>query len=234
MRPWCSPVRIWSGIWLGLLTGCYGLPIKGYWQTIAICQLEIIGRPFTEYVNVLPISYCWQTPDAICKSLTKYCFAIYWANYVNSSSNLVFIFVTDTVFSIVKSYSFTVTLTECLKGLNLRLSHQDCFWGAFFKCSCCCPFVFSGDVLSSNDQMSQRSQVSRGGLWQTMACIVSAMHHWATVNPAQLIRFQNQNMYHWANDSVTGDKVTFSPALQHRYYNPKILRFLSIMNQRCW
>ena len=48
----------------GLLADRYGLPIKGYKQTVTVCQLETIGRPFTKYVKVLPISSCWQTPDA--------------------------------------------------------------------------------------------------------------------------------------------------------------------------
>ena len=43
----------------GLLEGRYGLPIKGYWQTVTVCQLEIIGRPFTKFVNVMPKSSCW-------------------------------------------------------------------------------------------------------------------------------------------------------------------------------
>ena len=119
---------LWSANLLLLADHC-DLPIRDYWQTVhRICECS---------ANLLLLA----DPNAICKSLTKYCFAIYWANYVNSSSNLVFIFVTDTVFSIVKSYSFTVTLTECLKGLNLRLSLQDCFGGVFSKSSCCCPFV---------------------------------------------------------------------------------------------
>ena len=54
----------------GLLEGRYGLPIKGYWQTVTVCQLEIIGRPFTKYVNGLPISSCRQTPDALYKRAT--------------------------------------------------------------------------------------------------------------------------------------------------------------------
>ena len=41
----------------GLLEGRYGLPIKGYWQTVTVCQLEIIGRPFTKFVNVMPQSF---------------------------------------------------------------------------------------------------------------------------------------------------------------------------------
>ena len=49
----------------GLLADRYGLPIKGYWQTVTVCQLEIIGRPFTKFVNVMPKSSCWQTPVAL-------------------------------------------------------------------------------------------------------------------------------------------------------------------------
>ena len=37
----------------------------GYWQTVTVCQLEIIGRPFTKYVNALPILLGWHTPDAL-------------------------------------------------------------------------------------------------------------------------------------------------------------------------
>ena len=48
----------------------YGLPIKGYWQTVTVCQLEIIGRLFTKYVNVLPFYYCWQVPEALYKIAT--------------------------------------------------------------------------------------------------------------------------------------------------------------------
>ena len=55
----------------GLLEGRYGLPIKGYWQTITVCQLEVIGRPFAKYVFVLIISSCWQTPDALYKRATN-------------------------------------------------------------------------------------------------------------------------------------------------------------------
>ena len=54
----------------GLLEGRYNLPIKGYWQTVTVCQLEIIGRPFTKFVNVMPQSSCWQTPDALYKRAT--------------------------------------------------------------------------------------------------------------------------------------------------------------------
>ena len=45
----------------GLLNGSV------YWQTVTVCQLEIIGSRFTKYVIVLPISSCWQTPDALFK-----------------------------------------------------------------------------------------------------------------------------------------------------------------------
>ena len=31
---------------MGVIGDRYGLPIKGYWQTVTVCQLEIIGRPF--------------------------------------------------------------------------------------------------------------------------------------------------------------------------------------------
>ena len=41
-----------------------------YWQTVTVCQLQVIGRPFTKYVNVLPISSCWQTPDVLYKRAT--------------------------------------------------------------------------------------------------------------------------------------------------------------------
>ena len=51
----------------GLLANSYGLPIKGYWQTVTVCQLEVIGRPFAKYVNDLPISSYWQTPDTLTK-----------------------------------------------------------------------------------------------------------------------------------------------------------------------
>ena len=27
----------------------YGLPNRGYWQTVTVCQLEVIGRPFEKY-----------------------------------------------------------------------------------------------------------------------------------------------------------------------------------------
>ena len=51
-----------------LLADRYGLPIRGYWQTVTVRQLEVIGRPFEKYV--LPISSCWQTPDALYKKAT--------------------------------------------------------------------------------------------------------------------------------------------------------------------
>ena len=38
-----------------LLADCYGLPIRGYWQTVR------------KYVHVLPISSYWQTTDALYK-----------------------------------------------------------------------------------------------------------------------------------------------------------------------
>ena len=48
----------------GLLADRYGVPIKGYWQTVKVCQLEIIGRPFAKYVNGLLISSFWEVLDA--------------------------------------------------------------------------------------------------------------------------------------------------------------------------
>ena len=50
---------------MGVIGRPYGLPIKGYWQTVTVCQLEIIGRPFTKFVKVMPKSSCWQTPVAL-------------------------------------------------------------------------------------------------------------------------------------------------------------------------
>ena len=57
-------------IWWGLLADRYGLPIRGYWQTVMVCQLEIIGRPCTIYLNGLSIISYWQTPDALHKRAT--------------------------------------------------------------------------------------------------------------------------------------------------------------------
>ena len=38
-----------------------------YWQTAMVCQLEVIGRPSTKYMNSLPITSNWQTPDKLTK-----------------------------------------------------------------------------------------------------------------------------------------------------------------------
>ena len=46
--------------------------IKGsvYWQTAMVCQQEVIGRPFTKYMNGLPITSNWQTPYTQTKRTT--------------------------------------------------------------------------------------------------------------------------------------------------------------------
>ena len=38
-----------------------------------LCHLEIIGRPFTKYVNIKPFSFCWQTPEALYKRQLLHC-----------------------------------------------------------------------------------------------------------------------------------------------------------------
>ena len=54
---------------------------RGYWQTVMVCQLKVIGRlyglPIRDYWQTvdkickrLPKSYCWQTPGALYKRET--------------------------------------------------------------------------------------------------------------------------------------------------------------------
>ena len=51
------PLMLWSAN-KRLLADRYGLPIRDYWQTVH------------KYVNGLPISSCWQTPDTLYERAT--------------------------------------------------------------------------------------------------------------------------------------------------------------------